>query len=130
MLFRSEKIVEVDRTDLIGSKIGHTEEKTNDIFVSATGGVLFIDEAHTLLQPECSLDYGRECVNILMKLMEDYREKVVVIFAGYEEEMNKSILVHKGMKSRVQHHIRFSDYTPEEGIDIFRRMFDLYDYVP
>ncbi len=127
-LIRKDVLVEVDRTDLLGKRIGVTEEKTKEAFLSARGGILFIDEAHTLIQPYCELDFGHECSAVLTKLMEDYRDDVMVIFAGYEKEMKETILAHKGLKSRIAHHIQFDDYSTEEGIMIFEKFCLDNDY--
>ena len=128
-LIDTDKMVEVDRSDLIGTKIGHTEEQTRTFVEKARGGVLFIDEAHTLLQPYCHLDFGHECADILCKLMEDYRHEMIFIFAGYPEEMKKTILLHKGIKSRINHHIEFPDYADGELIEIFKHICSAGQYV-
>lgn len=129
-LIRENKFIEVSRADLIGAKIGQTEEKTKEAFMAARGGVLFIDEAHTIIENYCQLDFGHECAGILTKMMEDYREDTIVIFAGYEREMKETILAHKGIKSRVHTNIVFDEYKPEDGILIFKKFCKDHDYVP
>ena len=128
-ILKKGHLVEASRPDLIGSKIGQTEDRTYDLFMSALDGVLFIDEAHNLYQPYCQLDYGHECLSTLLKLMEDYRDRIIVIFAGYGEEMRKSLFLYKGLENRIPHRVDFKNYRINELIQIFEKMAQDYKYV-
>lgn len=122
-------VVEVSRSDLIGPYIGQTEYFTKDVFHSALDGVLFIDEAHNIYDPTCPYDFGRECLATLIKLMEDYRERVVVIFAGYEDQLKNTLFRYEGMLSRIPHLIDFKDYSADELLSIFKKICFDEDYV-
>jgi len=111
---RKGHLVSVTRDDLVGQYIGHTAPKTKEVLKRAMGGVLFIDEAYYLYRPENERDYGQEAIEILLQVMENQREDLVVIFAGYKERMDTFFRSNPGMSSRVAHHIDFPDYTPEE----------------
>lgn len=113
--------VEVGREDLIGEYIGHTAAKTKKVIEQAIGGVLFIDEAYSLIQGSDGRrnDYGYECIATLIKEMENYREDLCVILAGYPEEMERLINANSGFKSRIQFFIDFPDYNVEELYEIF-----------
>ncbi len=109
-------LVEADRSSLIAGYIGQTALKTQDVIKKALGGVLFIDEAYSLAQGE--QDFGKEAVDTLVKGMEDYRDNLVVIFAGYSEEMKKLLKLNPGLESRIAFVCEFPDYTPEELLAI------------
>jgi probable Rubsico expression protein CbbX len=111
---RKGHLVAVTRDDLVGQYIGHTAPKTREVLKRAMGGVLFIDEAYYLYRPENERDYGQEAIEILLQVMENQREDLVVIFAGYKDRMDTFFRSNPGMSSRVAHHIDFPDYTPQE----------------
>ncbi|MCG0314330.1 MAG: AAA family ATPase [Calditerricola sp.] len=106
-------VVEVDRSTLVGPYIGHTEQRTRAAIQEALGGILFIDEAYALAQ-DSDNDFGREANTVLIKAMEDFRDRLVVIFAGYEGEMAKLQQLNPGLMSRIAHVFRFRNYTPKE----------------
>ena len=107
-------LVTVTRDDLVGQYIGHTAPKTREVLKRAMGGVLFIDEAYYLYRPENERDYGQESIEILLQVMENQREDLVVVFAGYKDRMETFFQSNPGMGSRVAHHIDFPDYTLDE----------------
>jgi probable Rubsico expression protein CbbX len=111
---RKGHLVTVTRDDLVGQYIGHTAPKTKEVLKRAMGGVLFIDEAYYLYRPENERDYGQEAIEILMQVMENQRDDLVVIFAGYKARMNTFFQSNPGLGSRVAHHIEFPDYTVDE----------------
>src|SRR3954465_5927200 len=125
---RSNHLVSVTRDDLVGQYIGHTAPKTKEILKKAMGGVLFIDEAYYLYRPENERDYGQEAIEILLQVMENQREDLVVIFAGYKDRMDTFFRSNPGMSSRVAHHIDFPDYTPEELHSIAGLMLEQMQY--
>jgi probable Rubsico expression protein CbbX len=114
--------VAVTRDDLVGQYIGHTAPKTREVLKRAMGGVLFIDEAYYLYRPENERDYGQEAIEILMQVMENQRDDLVVIFAGYKSRMDTFFQSNPGLGSRVAHHIDFPDYVVEELEAIALRM--------
>src|SRR5699024_341103 len=114
-------LIETDRTDLVGSYIGHTEEKTKEVIESAQGGVLFVDEAYAIASTS-SNDFGKEAINTLIKEMEDKRGDFIVILAGYRDEMRDLIRMNPGFESRVNMEIIFDDYDTNELIDIAKFM--------
>nr|BCG67752.1 RuBisCO expression protein [Haptophyceae sp. NIES-3900] len=107
-------LITVTRDDLVGQYIGHTAPKTKEVLKQAMGGVLFIDEAYYLYKPDNERDYGAEAIEILLQVMENQREDLVVIFAGYKEPMDKFYESNPGLSSRVANHVDFPDYTSEE----------------
>jgi len=109
----------MSRSDLVGLYHGDEEYKTKRAFADAIDGVLFIDEAHDLFNTGDAWDYGYRVLSTLLKLMEDHRDRFVVIFAGYEDPIRKTLLQFEGFESRVPHTIPFEDFTPEEMADIF-----------
>src|SRR4051812_34863814 len=125
---RKGHLVSVTRDDLVGQYIGHTAPKTKEVLKRAMGGVLFIDEAYYLYRPENERDYGQEAIEILLQVMENQREDLVVIFAGYKDRMDTFFRSNPGMSSRVAHHIDFPDYTPEELHSIAALMLDRMQY--
>jgi probable Rubsico expression protein CbbX len=119
---RKGHLVAVTRDDLVGQYIGHTAPKTKEVLKRAMGGVLFVDEAYYLYRPENERDYGQEAIEILMQVMENQREDLVVIFAGYRNRMDTFFQSNPGLGSRVAHHIDFPDYGVEELQQIAERM--------
>ena len=119
---RRSHVVSVTRDDLVGQYIGHTAPKTKDVLKRAMGGVLFIDEAYYLYRPENERDYGQEAIEILLQVMEENRDDLVVILAGYKERMDTFFHSNPGMASRIAHHIDFPDYTEEELFQIAELM--------
>ena len=111
---RKGHLVAVTRDDLVGQYIGHTAPKTKEILKKAMGGVLFIDEAYYLYRPENERDYGQEAIEILLQVMEDNRDDLVVILAGYRDRMDTFFRSNPGMASRVAHHLDFPDYAADE----------------
>jgi len=115
---RKGHLVSVTRDDLVGQYIGHTAPKTKEVLKRAMGGVLFIDEAYYLHRPENEKDYGQEAIEILLQVMENQREDLVVILAGYRERMDKFFASNPGFRSRIAHHIDFPDYDDTELLAI------------
>ncbi|MGI8413179.1 MAG: AAA family ATPase [Solirubrobacteraceae bacterium] len=126
------QLVAVTRDDLVGQYVGHTAPKTKAVLKKAYGGVLFIDEAYYLYRPENERDYGPEAIEILLQVMEDERERLVVIMAGYADRMGEFFRLNPGMGSRVAHHIDFPDYSLDELMGIADLMLeaDQYDFAP
>ena len=125
---RKGHLVSVTRDDLVGQYIGHTAPKTKEVLKRAMGGVLFIDEAYYLYRPENERDYGQEAIEILLQVMENQRDDLVVIFAGYKDRMNTFFRSNPGMSSRVAHHIDFPDYTPPQLHSIAALMLQQMQY--
>lgn len=111
---RKGHLVAVTRDDLVGQYIGHTAPKTKEVLKKAMGGVLFVDEAYYLYKPENERDYGQESIEILLQVMENQRDDLVVILAGYKDRMDTFFRSNPGMSSRIAHHIDFPDYRDEE----------------
>ncbi len=126
---RRGHLVTVTRDDLVGQYVGHTAPKTRDVLKRAMGGVLFIDEAYYLHKAENERDYGSESIEILLQVMENHRDDVVVILAGYADEMDVFFRSNPGMSSRIAHHITFPAYTADELEQIADRMADQLGYV-
>jgi len=125
---RKGHVVSVTRDDLVGQYIGHTAPKTKEVLKKAMGGVLFIDEAYYLYRPENERDYGQEAIEILLQVMENHRDDLVVILAGYKDRMDTFFRSNPGMSSRVAHHIDFPDYTETELVQIATRMVGTMNY--
>ena len=125
---RKGHLVAVTRDDLVGQYIGHTAPKTKEVLKKAMGGVLFIDEAYYLYRPENERDYGQEAIEILLQVMENQRDDLVVIVAGYEDRMNTFFKSNPGLSSRIAHHIAFPDYRRDELLLIGERMLDGLGY--
>ncbi|MEZ5652102.1 MAG: CbbX protein [Burkholderiaceae bacterium] len=125
---RKGHLVAVTRDDLVGQYIGHTAPKTKEVLKKAMGGVLFIDEAYTLYRPENERDYGQESIEILLQIMENRRDDLVVIMAGYDDRMQTFFECNPGFSSRIAHHIDFPDYDDDELARIAQRMLDEIGY--
>ncbi len=125
---REGHLVTVTRDDLVGQYIGHTAPKTKEVIKKAMGGVLFIDEAYYLYKPENERDYGQESIEILLQVMENNRDDLVVILAGYKDKMDRFFQSNPGMRSRIAHHIDFPDYRPEELVAIAKLMLASQNY--
>jgi probable Rubsico expression protein CbbX len=140
---RKGHMVAVTRDDLVGQYIGHTAPKTKEVLKKAMGGVLFIDEAYYLYRPENERDYGQEAIEILLQVMENQRDDLVVILAGYKDRMDAFFRSNPGLSSRIAHHLDFPDYLPQDLEAIAQRMLEqmqyrlsasgiaaLHDYIP
>jgi probable Rubsico expression protein CbbX len=125
---REGHLVSVTRDDLVGQYIGHTAPKTKEVIKKAMGGVLFIDEAYYLYRPENERDYGQESIEILLQVMENNRDDLVVILAGYKDRMDQFFQSNPGMRSRIAHHIDFPDYTPDELLAIAQLILNDLNY--
>lgn len=125
---RKGHLVTVTRDDLVGQYIGHTAPKTKEILKKAMGGVLFIDEAYYLYRPENERDYGQEAIEILLQVMENQRDDLVVILAGYADRMERFFTANPGFRSRVAHHVDFPDYSAGELDAIGARILDTMNY--
>ncbi len=125
---RQGHLVSVTRDDLVGQYIGHTAPKTKEVLKRAMGGVLFIDEAYYLYRPENERDYGQEAIEILMQVMENQREDLVVILAGYKDRMERFFQSNPGVRSRIAHHIDFPDYSVAELTEIAQLMLSTQQY--
>ncbi|MFC6489804.1 CbbX protein [Nitratireductor sp. GCM10026969] len=125
---RKGHLVSVTRDDLVGQYIGHTAPKTKEILKKAMGGVLFIDEAYYLYRPENERDYGQEAIEILLQVMENQRDDLVVILAGYGSRMDRFFESNPGFRSRIAHHIDFPDYESEELVRIAEKMLEQQSY--
>ncbi|MEP7182115.1 MAG: CbbX protein [Betaproteobacteria bacterium] len=126
---RKGHLVAVTRDDLVGQYIGHTAPKTREVLKKAMGGVLFIDEAYYLYRPENERDYGQEAIEILLQVMENQRDDLVVILAGYRDRMETFFRSNPGMASRIAHHIDFPDYGAGELYSIAQLMLTKSGYL-
>jgi probable Rubsico expression protein CbbX len=125
---RRGHLVAVTRDDLVGQYIGHTAPKTKEVLKKAMGGVLFIDEAYYLYRPENERDYGQEAIEILLQVMENQRDDLVVILAGYKDRMDAFFRSNPGLSSRIAHHLDFPDYQPQELAEIAQLMLQAMQY--
>ena len=125
---RKGHVVSVTRDDLVGQYIGHTAPKTKEVLKKAMGGVLFIDEAYYLYRPENERDYGQEAIEILLQVMENQRDDLVVIVAGYKDRMDTFFKSNPGLSSRIAHHLDFPDYAEAELLQIADRMLAGMNY--
>jgi probable Rubsico expression protein CbbX len=125
---RKGHLVAVTRDDLVGQYIGHTAPKTREILKRAMGGVLFIDEAYYLYRPDNERDYGQEAIEMLLQQMEDHRDDLVVILAGYQDRMGQFFRSNPGLSSRIAHHIDFPNYTSGELLAIGHLMLKQMQY--
>ena len=121
-------LLTVTRDDLVGQYIGHTAPKTKEVLKKAIGGVLFIDEAYYLYKPDNERDYGSEAIEILLQVMENQRDELVVILAGYKEPMDRFYESNPGLSSRITNHIDFPDYSVEELLTIAKMMLEEQQY--
>ena len=121
-------LLTVTRDDLVGQYIGHTAPKTKEVLKKAMGGVLFIDEAYYLYKPDNERDYGSEAIEILLQVMENQRDDLVVILAGYKEPMDKFYESNPGLSSRIANHIDFPDYSVNELLEISKLMLQDQQY--
>lgn len=125
---RRGHLISVTRDDLVGQYIGHTAPKTKEILKKALGGVLFIDEAYYLYRPENERDYGQEAIEILLQIMENQREDLVVVLAGYGDRMERFFSTNPGFRSRIAHHIDFPDYEDAELLAIGESLLGRQNY--
>lgn len=125
---RRDHLVVASRDDLVGQYIGHTAPKTKEVLKRAMGGVLFIDEAYSLYRSENERDYGQETIEILLQVMENQREDLVVVLAGYADKMEQFFSLNPGMRSRIAHHIQFPDYSHDELVAIGQLMLSEQNY--
>jgi probable Rubsico expression protein CbbX len=125
---RKGHLVAVTRDDLVGQYVGHTAPKTREVLKRAMGGVLFIDEAYYLYRPENERDYGQEAIEILLQVMENHRDDLVVILAGYRDRMQTFFQSNPGMRSRVAHHLDFPDFAEDELLRIAELMLEQQQY--
>jgi probable Rubsico expression protein CbbX len=123
------QLLTVTRDDLVGQYIGHTAPKTKQVLKNAMGGVLFIDEAYYLYKPDNERDYGSEAIEIILQVMENRRDELVMIFAGYKEKMDKFYESNPGLSSRVANHVDFPDYSADELVSIGKLLLDEQQYV-
>ena len=121
---RKGHLVSVTRDDLVGQYIGHTAPKTREVIKRAMGGVLFIDEAYSIYRLDNERDYGQEAVEMLLQVMENERQDIVVVMAGYKKQMDRFFSDVPGLSSRIAHHIDFPDYSVPELMDIARLMLE------
>jgi len=125
---RKGHLLTVTRDDLVGQYIGHTAPKTKEVLKKAMGGVLFIDEAYYLYKPDNERDYGSEAIEILLQVMENQRDDLVVILAGYKDRMDTFYESNPGLSSRIANHVHFPDYSPNELLTIGTAMLEEQQY--
>jgi probable Rubsico expression protein CbbX len=125
---RKGHLVAVTRDDLVGQYIGHTAPKTKEVLKKAMGGVLFIDEAYYLYRPDNERDYGQEAIEILLQVMENQRDDLVVVLAGYKDRMDTFFRSNPGISSRIAHHLDFPDYPAADLLRIGDKLLDHQNY--
>ena len=125
---RKGHLLTITRDDLVGQYIGHTAAKTKEVLKKAMGGVLFIDEAYYLYKPDNERDYGSEAIEILLQVMENQRDDLVVILAGYKERMDTFYESNPGLSSRIANHVHFPDYSSNELLTIGTSMLEEQQY--
>lgn len=125
---RKGHLVVATRDDLVGQYVGHTAPKTKEVLKKAMGGVLFIDEAYYLYRPENDRDYGQEAIEMLLQVMENQRDDLVVILAGYQDRMDVFYQANPGFRSRIGHHLEFPDYTQDELMRIAELILSQQQY--
>src|ERR1035441_8800637 len=125
---RRGHLVVATRDDLVGQYVGHTAPKTKEILKKAMGGVLFIDEAYYLYRPENERDYGQEAIEMLLQAMENQREDLVVILAGYKDRMDRFFESNPGFRSRIAHHVHFPDFADAELLNIVEKLAHEAEY--
>ena len=125
---RKGQILTVTREDLVGQYIGHTAPKTKEVLKRAMGGILFIDEAYYLYKPDNERDYGGEAIEILLQVMENQRNELVIIFAGYKNKMDKFYESNPGLSSRITNHVDFPDYSVDELLHIAKLLLEEQQY--
>ncbi|NMA65007.1 MAG: AAA family ATPase, partial [Clostridiaceae bacterium] len=123
-------LIEVDRSKLVAKYVGQTAPQVMEVVNEALGGVLFIDEAYSLVSRRGENDFGYEAVDTLIKAMEDHRDDLIVIVAGYPDKMEEFLQSNPGLQSRFNKYINFDDYSPEELLDIFIKMCERNGYKP
>jgi stage V sporulation protein K len=127
-VLEEDKLLEVERADLVGEYIGHTAQKTKRLINKALGGVLFIDEAYSLSRGG-EKDFGREAIDTIVKAMEDNKDKLIIILAGYKDEMRFFLNANPGLRSRIAIHINFPDYSIDELVKIAEFMYSKKEYI-
>jgi probable Rubsico expression protein CbbX len=125
---RKGHLLTVTRDDLVGQYIGHTAPKTKEVLKKALGGILFIDEAYYLYKPDNERDYGAEAIEILLQVMENQRDDLVVILAGYKDRMERFYESNPGLSSRIANHVDFPDYSADELLTIGKIMLEEQQY--
>jgi probable Rubsico expression protein CbbX len=125
---RKGHVVTASRDDLVGQYVGHTAPKTREVIKRAMGGVLFIDEAYNIYRLDNERDYGQETVEMLLEVMENDRQDLVVVMAGYQDKMERFFGDVPGISSRIAHHVDFPDYSAQELLDIGKMMLDAQNY--
>lgn len=126
-VLKENKFKEVSRVDLVGNYVGHTAKDTLSVLEQARGGLLYVDEAYALVRDNPN-DFGMEAIETLLKFMEDHRNEIIVVFAGYREPMFKLLLSNPGLASRIPYQLHFPDYEVEELLDIAKTIAEEYDY--